>query len=222
MRQLVERERVQVEVQRPRAGLARTAERHAAAVEPVLGQIDAEDVRVVLVVGMKGKAPESPGIGLSLLASRRPPRANTSTAAPVIIIARTPVRRREGRTSPQMSPHTSGCCGMSRRTSTSGTPSSPAEHPSQPRRKPQRRRAADVGEGQDADAVVGGQEELRAEPRQDPPVLDEATAAGLGAEERKPDARNVRIGPVVRVEHGGDRLWLEHRAVLVRPAAEER
>jgi hypothetical protein len=89
-------------------------------------------------------------------------------------------------------------------------------------REPKRSRAPHVREGDQPDSVVGSQEHLRAEAGQDPLMLDHAMAAGLVAEERKPDARHARIGLVVRLEHHRERLRFEHRPVIVGAPSDQR
>jgi hypothetical protein len=56
----------------------------------------------------------------------------------------------------------------------------------------------------------------------DPVVTDGPDSAGLAAPEPQADARYPGIGLVVRLEHPGKRLGLEHRAVLVGAAAQKR
>jgi hypothetical protein len=78
-----------------------------------------------------------------------------------------------------------------------------------------------VREGNHADPVKWGQEDLRVEAGEDPVVLEREVAANLGAEESEAETRDARIGLKLGCQHLRERLRLKHGAVLVPAAAEE-
>ncbi len=83
------------------------------------------------------------------------------------------------------------------------------EQPGELTRQPQHCTAGPVGEGHDADSVVGSHEDLRVEAREDPRVLDEVPA-GVAAPEPQAHTRYPGIRLVVGLEHGGKRGGFEH------------
>jgi hypothetical protein len=69
-------------VQGRRAGAGFAGERDADRGHPELREVQAEQVRVVLVVGVQSKAPVERGYGVSTRTKRRPPRTSTWAPAP--------------------------------------------------------------------------------------------------------------------------------------------
>jgi hypothetical protein len=85
-----------------------------------------------------------------------------------------------------------------------------AQQPAELGLQPHERSARPVGEGDDADAVVGSHQELGVEPWQHPFVPDDAMPARVAAEEREADPRQARVGLVVVLKHGRERRRLDH------------
>jgi hypothetical protein len=90
------------------------------------------------------------------------------------------------------------------------------------RRCAERAERPGVGERDDTDALAGGEHHGGVEAAPDPVVTDGPVSAGLVAPEPQAHARYPGIGLVVGLEHRGKRPGLEHRAVLVGAAAQQR
>ncbi len=88
-------------------------------------------------------------------------------------------------------------------------------------RRGQRAERPGAGERDDTGALARGEQQGGVEAGQDPVVTDGLVLAGVAAEEPQAHARYPGIGLVVRLEHGGERVGLQHLAVFACAAAQQ-
>ncbi len=88
-------------------------------------------------------------------------------------------------------------------------------------RRGQRAERPGAGERDDTGALIRGEQQGGVEAGPDPVVTDRLVLAGVAAEKPQAHARYPGIGLIVRPEHGGEGLGLDHPAVLACAAAQQ-
>ena len=78
-----------------------------------------------------------------------------------------------------------------------------------------------LAEHHDPEPVIGGQDHVGEKAGHDAAVADQAVPALLAELEPQPPARRPGIELEVRLEHGGQGVGLEHRAVLAAAATQQ-
>ena len=88
-------------------------------------------------------------------------------------------------------------------------------------RRGQRAERSGAGERDDTGALAWGEQQRGVETGPDPVVAYGLVLADLAAEAPQAHAGYAGIGLVVRLEHGGERVGLQHPAVLACTAAQQ-
>src|SRR5215212_4130721 len=219
-RLLVERQRREIQVECRGSQARLLAEDDAAGADAELGEVDPEDVGVLVVVGVQEKALvqrryRAQGSKRELPAADKDLRAGDE---PLLHIAE---RATERVPTTEVAPELRVMWNIGPDHLVWDAEDMP-EHPRDFSPEPCLGAPRSIGEGHDTDPVVGGHRQLGAEAGHQPVVLDDEMTAYLAAEEGQADARQARIRLVVGGEHAGKRLRFEDRAVLAGATIQQR